>query len=90
MKYIEPLFEVPKEIRKIIYTTNPIESANSALRKVTRGKGSFPSKESVMKVLYLRVVDLEKKWSKGTANWNIVFEQLINLYEKRIIKYLGI
>lgn len=90
MKYIEPLFEVPKEIRKIIYTTNPIESANSALRKVTRGKGSFPSKESVMKVLYLRVVDLEKKWSKGTANWNIVFEQLINLYEKRITKYLSI
>ena len=88
MEYIKPLFELPQEIRKIIYTTNPIESVNSALRKVTRGKGSFPNKEALMKVLFLRIQDLEKKWSKGTKGWNTVLQQLIELHGERITKYL--
>ena len=90
MEYIKPLFELPQEIRKIIYTTNPIESVNSALRKVTRGKGSFPNKEALMKVLFLRIQDLEKKWSKGTKGWNTVLSQLIELHEERITQYLEI
>ena len=52
MQYLEPLFELPAEIRKAIYTTNAIESVNSALRKVTNGKGAFPNEEAVYKVLY--------------------------------------
>lgn len=55
MQYLEPLFELPQEIRKCIYTSNAIESVNSALRKVTRGKGAFPSESSVYKVLFLRI-----------------------------------
>lgn len=90
MEYILPLFEYPQEIRKIIYTTNPIESLNSALRKVTRGKGSFVNKEALMKVLYLRVNDLEKKWTKGMSNWDVVLNQLIQLYGERVTKYLDI
>lgn len=90
MEYIKPLFELPQEIRKIIYTTNPIESVNSALRKVTRGKGSFPNKEALMKVLFLRIQDLEKKWSKGTKGWSTVLSQLIELHKERITKYLEI
>ena len=74
--------------RKIIYTTNPIESVNSALRKVTRGKGAFPNKEALMKVLFLRIQDLEKKWSKGTNGWNTVLRQLVELHGERITKYL--
>ena len=62
MIYLEPLFELPQEIRKCIYTTNAIESVNSALRKVTRGKGAFPSEDSVYKVLYLRINELSEKW----------------------------
>ena len=73
--------------RKIIYTTNPIESLNSCLRKVTRGKGSFISMEALLKVLYLRIRDLEKSWSKGTRNWNNVQNQLIELFGNRILKY---
>ena len=90
MEYILPLFEYPQEIRKIIYTTNPIESLNSALRKVTRGKGSFVNKEALMIVLYLRVNDLEKKWTKGMSNWDVVLNQLIQLYGERVTKYLDI
>ena len=52
MELLEPLFELPIEIRKAIYTSNAVESVNSALRKVTRGKGAFPNEESVYKVLF--------------------------------------
>ena len=88
IEYIYPLFEYPEEIRKIIYTTNPIESLNSALRKVTRGKGSFVNETALMKVLYLRVENLEKKWSKGSKNWNNVRNQLAILFEERYTKYI--
>ena len=60
MQYIEALFELPDEIKKAIYTSNSIKSVNSALRKVTNGKGSFSSKESVYKVLYLIVQEPQK------------------------------
>ena len=88
IEHIYPLFEYPEEIRKIIYTTNPIESLNSALRKVTRGKGSFINEMALMKVLYLRIENLEKKWSKGSQNWRNVQNQLAILFEDRYTKYL--
>ena len=88
VEYIYQLYEYPEEIRKIIYTTNPIESLNSALRKVTRGKGAFINEMALMKVLYLRVENLEKKWSKGTQNWRSVQNQLSILFEERYNKYL--
>ena len=87
IEHIFNIFEYPIEIRKIIYTTNPIESLNSSLRKVTRGKGSFISKEALLKVLYLRIKDLEKSWSKGTRNWGNVKHQLIELYGEMVLKY---
>lgn len=86
--HIYNLFEEPKEIRKLIYTTNQIESVNSALRKVTNGKGAFMNKESLMRVLYLRVKDLEKKWSKEIKSWNKILNDLIDMYEERITKHL--
>ena len=90
IEHIFGLFDYPQEIRKVIYTTNPIESLNSALRKVTNGKGSFPTKEAVLKVLYLRVRDLENKWQKGTIGWKTILSQLTILYGERITKYLEI
>ena len=56
------LFNFPKEIRKMIYTTNSIESYNSQLRKVLKRKGDFPNETSVMKLIYLQTVELTKKW----------------------------
>lgn len=88
MQHIYSLMEYPMEIRKIIYTTNPIESVNSCLRKVTRGKGSFPNEESVMKILYLRIKELEKKWTRPIPNWDKVSLQLSILFEDRLSKYL--
>ena len=90
MQYIEPLFELPDEIRKAIYTSNSIESVNSALRKVTNGKGSFSSEESVYKVLYLRVQELQEKWKRPIPNWNKISIQLAELFGERYTKYLEI
>jgi len=64
-----PLFSYPEEIRKVIYTTNAIESVNMTLRKVTRNHRIFPSDEAVYKVLYLAIQNITKKWSKPIFDW---------------------
>lgn len=88
MIYLEPLFELPKEIRKCIYTTNAVESVNSALRKVTRGKGAFPSDDAVFKVLFLRIRELSEKWQKPIQNWQTIQKQLVELFGDRYTKHL--
>ena len=90
MIYLEQLFEVPEEIRKAIYTSNAIESVNSALRKVTNGKGAFASPESVYKLLYLRINELQQKWNKPINNWKKIQLQLIEIYGERYTKYLNV
>ena len=90
MQYLEPLFELPDEIRKCIYTSNAVEAVNSALRKVTRGKGAFPNESSVYKVLYLRIRELKEKWKKPIQNWKTIQSQVISLFGERYTKYLEI
>ena len=90
IEYLEPLFELPDEIRKAIYTSNAVESVNSALRKVTKGKGSFPSKESVYKILFLRIKELKEKWNRPIKNWKTIQLQIIELFGDRYTKYLQI
>ncbi len=58
-----PFFDYPPPIRKVIYTTNAIESLNASLRKVTKNRKSFPTNESVMKLLYLTLHQISKKWT---------------------------
>ena len=90
MQYLEPLFELPQEIRKCIYTSNAVESVNSALRKVTRGKGSFPSASSVFKILYLRIKELIEKWKRPIQNWKKIQQQLMEIFGERYSKYLDL
>lgn len=90
MQYLEPLFDLPSEIRKCIYTSNAVESVNSALRKVTHGKGAFPSEASVFKVLFLRIKDLTGKWKKPIQNWKTIQSQLMELFGDRYTKYLNV
>ncbi len=87
ISYVFQLFEYPVEIRKMIYTTNAIESLNAALRKVTRGKGSFINETALMKVLYLRVRDLQKTWAKGIKEWTSISRALISVFGDRYLKY---
>ena len=74
--YVEQLYNYGSAIRKIMYTTNAIESINSSFRKVTK-KGAFPSETALMKALYLRVTELYKKWQyRSVSNWALVRNQL--------------
>lgn len=89
-KHVEQLFDYGSDVRKIMYTTNAIEAINSSFRKVTK-RGSFPNNDSVFKILYLRVLELEKKWEDGhVPNWSMVLNQLLvnDKFEDRINKYL--
>ncbi len=88
MEYLEPLYELPQEIRHAIYTSNAVESVNSTLRKVTRGKGSFPNEEAVYKVLFLRVKELIAKWNKPIKNWEKIQVQLVELFGDRYTKHI--
>ena len=74
-----------------MYTTNAIEAINSSFRKVTK-KGAFPNETALLKLLYLRVMELEKKWQNGhIANWSLVLNQLMvnEQFHDRISKYLN-
>lgn len=64
-----PLFAFPEDIRKVIYTTNAIESVNMTLRKVTRNQRIFPSDDAVFKVIYLAIQNIAKKWTMPIHNW---------------------
>lgn len=67
--HVIPLFAFPEEIRKVIYTTNAIESVNMSLRKVTRNHRIFPTEEAVYKVIYLAIQNIAKKWTMPIRNW---------------------
>ena len=87
--HVEQLFHYGSAVRKVMYTTNAIESVNSSFRKVTK-KGSFPGEDVVMKALYLRITELYKKWTgRPVANWAMVRNQLSidNKIQARILKY---
>lgn len=87
--YVEQLFNYGNAVRKVMYTTNAIESVNSSFRKVTK-KGSFPNENSVMKALYLRITELYKKWNgRPVSNWAMVRNQLSmdDKVQARIMKY---
>lgn len=77
-------FQYTPEIRRIMYTTNSIESYNRQLRKVTKTKSVFPTTESVQKMLYLAYRDICKEWDKCIPHWPSILNQLIIKFEGRI------
>jgi len=76
-------FKYPQEIRRLIYTTNPIESLNSVIRKTARPKRIFPTDDSLLKTVYLAIADKLKKWAR-IKNWNIIISQLAIYFKERI------
>lgn len=79
-----PFFSYSEPIRKIMYTTNTIESLNRSFRKYTKTKSVFPSDESLMKCLYLATVNITKKWTGRYRNWDLILGELSILFEGRI------
>jgi len=72
---ITPFFDYPKAIRKVIYTTNIVESLNRTLRKAVKNRGHFPTENSVMKVLYLAIKGASKKWTMPIRDWKMALNQ---------------
>ena len=79
-----PFFSHPPEIRRIIYTTNAIESLNMSLRKVTKARGSFPNDEAVLKLLYLALRNMAKKWTMPIHEWKAALNRFAIIYEERL------
>jgi len=76
-------FEFPKEIRRLIYTTNTVEGYHRQLRKVTKNKSSFPTPQSARKLLYLATMDIPKKRGSPIRNWPLILNQLAIRFEDR-------
>jgi putative transposase len=79
-----PFFAYPADIRKVIYTTNAIESLNMSLRKVTKNRGSFPNDEAMLKLLYLALRNIAKKWTLPIRDWKAAMNRFSILFEDRM------
>jgi transposase-like protein len=81
-------FKYPAEIRKIMYTTNIIESVHRQFRKLTKTKGAFPNEDSLLKLLYMGIQNARKKWTQPIHNWGLILSQLSIFFEDRLEKAL--
>ncbi len=81
---IIPFFDYPADIRRAIYTTNAIESLNKSLRKVIKTKGSFPTEASILKIFYLALVNIAKKWTMPIQNWKTAMNQFAIKFADRM------
>lgn len=86
---VSPFFAYPTEIRKVIYTTNAVESLNMSLRKVIKTRGSFPNEEAAMKLLYLGLERAAKKWTRPVLDWKAALNRFAILYEDRLPRGLA-
>ena len=79
-----PFLSYPEEIRRVIYTTNAIESVNSSLRKVIKNRGSFPNEEAAMKLLYLALNNASQKWTMPIRDWASALNRFAIMFEGRM------
>ena len=77
-------FKFPQEVRRLIYTTNTIEGFNRQLRKVTKSKSVFPTDDSLLKMLYLAMIDITKKWTGRRQDWSVIYAQMAIFFGDRI------
>ena len=81
---LNTFFNFPNDIRKVIYTTNTVESINMSLRKVTKTRASFPNDNAVFKMFYLALQNISKKWNMPIRNWNGAINQFAIYYDGRV------
>ncbi|EMG6529255.1 IS256 family transposase [Providencia rettgeri] len=82
--HLSAYFRYPESIRKVIYTTNAIESVHRQFRKLTKTKGAFPNENSLLKLLYLGLLNAQEKWTMPIQNWNLALSQLSIYFEGRL------
>lgn len=80
---LSTFFEYPQEIRKLVYTTNSVEGYHRMVRKFTKTKAIFPTDDSIRKVVYLSVKEIQKKWTQPVRDWGLVYSQVMIYFEDR-------
>ena len=81
-----PFFAFPPEVRRVIYTTNAIESVNARLRKIIKTRGHFPSDEAATKLIWLALRNITTDWGRAANNWKSAMNQFAILYQDRFEK----
>lgn len=81
---LTPFFAYPADIRRVIYTTNAIESVNMSLRKIIKNRGSFPTEEAALKLLYLALQNIARKWTMPIKEWKAALNRFAILFEDRM------
>jgi len=81
------LFDYPDEIRRVIYTTNAIESLNSVIRKVINKRKLFPHDDSAIKIVYLAINEASKKWTMPVQNWKAALNRFMIEFEDCLINH---
>ena len=89
IEYIIPLFDLPENIRKYIYTNNIVESVNSKIKRGFYGRGALPNINSALNIIFLNLDDLEKKWKKTKVNnWDKIYNEITIVHKDILDKYL--
>ena len=81
---LAPFFDYPADIRKVIYTTNAIESINMSLRKIIKTRGSFPTDEAVFKLFYLALNNIAQKWTMPIRDWKAALNRFTIQFDERM------
>ena len=81
-----PFFAFPPAVRKVVYTTNAIESINARLRKIIKTRGHFPSDDAASKLIWLALRNITADWGRAAQDWKIAMNQFAVLYEDRFTK----
>ena len=84
--HVIPFFAFPPQIRRVIYTTNAIESINARLRKIIKTRGHFPSDDAAAKLIWLALRNITADWGRAAHNWKEAMNQFAILYEDRFTK----
>ncbi len=79
-----PFFRFPKDIRRVIYTTNPIEAVNRQLRKVLKTKGALPSTDAAMKLIWLTLGRAKTSWTNSVPRWDLALQQFAIHFDNRL------
>lgn len=88
-EHLSTFFEFDQQIRKVIYTTNPIEGFHRQVRKVTKTKGAFTSDTALLKLVYLVVQNISEKWTMPLQNWSLTLSQLYIIFGDRMRNHLA-
>jgi putative transposase len=83
-EHLIPFFAYPADIRRVIYTTNAVESLNMSLRKIIKTRSSFPNQEAAMKLLYMALEHIAKKWTMPVRNWKAALQRFAILFGDRV------